>query len=321
MASDYTPEYTRGGPGDVIYMRPGDTVQADGSVRRFNPDYDELRADGGANFDVKKVDNSAIRKALLDEAVGKGRTGINEAFTKYGLDPAKYGTNIEGRIASILSNVPTTQNDNFDPLFAGLGDKLLTDMEIPYRNTAKTALSAKMPKDWVPMTADDAFIESILGGQRTEADNYVKNMLSRGLLTDDGATAAYKELDRQKGLALPQLSEIGTGLINTGESNIDAEQAKKLASYDTLKIDQPYDVEADYKGLNQLATDFIGTLGTGIEGALGGKKFFNTSSFGGSQGASQGTGGSTVGGGAIGGGGQNVDPNDDEDKTGQEVLF
>lgn len=322
----YEPEYTRGGPGDVIYMRPGDTVYPDGSVRRFNAEHDELRADGGANFDVKKIDNTAIRKALLDEATNKGRTGINEAFTKYGLDPAKYGTNIEGRIASTLAGIPGTAQDNFDTYFSGLGDKLLTDLENPYRQTAKDAFTAKMPKDWVPLTADDALIDSILGEQRTEANTFLKNMLDRGSITQSGYDAAFGDLDRQAGLGKPQLSEIGTGLINAGEANIDAEQAKKLSGYDALKFDQPYDVAGDFAGLNKLATDFIGTLGEGIKANLGTKKLFNTSGLGAIAGAAQGGQNTTFGSGssAAGGGAQTGNTPGyipEEDQLGQDVLF
>jgi hypothetical protein len=271
------------------------------------------------------VDPKAVRQALLDTATAKGRTGVNEAFTKYGLDPAKYGSQIEGRIASTIAGIPGTQGDNFDTYFTGLGDRLLGDLENPYRNTAKDAFNKKMPKDWVPGTSDDAFIESILGEQRGEADTYVKNMLSRGLINEQGSTAAYKELDRQGDLARPQLSEIGTGLINTGEGNIDAEQAKRLSAYDTLKFDQPYNVDTDYGSLNQMATDFISSLGQGLRTGIGTKKYFDTSSLGALAGASQGgdTAAPVVN--KSGGGGQQAATAPgyvpEEDKTGQELLF
>jgi hypothetical protein len=322
MADDYTPEYTRGGPGDVIYMRPGDTVWYDGSVRRFNPEYDELVPFAGgytANFDVKKKDNSAVRQALLDEASNKGRTGINEAFTKYGLDPAKYGTNIEGRIASTIAGIPNTQQADFDTYFSGLGDKLLADLENPYRRTATEAFDKRMPKDWVPQTADDAIIDSILGEQRTEADSFLKNMLDRGSITQQGYDAAYGDLDRQAGLGKPRLSEIGSGLINTGEANIDTEQSKLRGAYDTLKFDQPYDVEGDFSNLNKLANDFIGTLGSGIKTNLGGTKLFNTSGLGAIAGAAQGGQNTAFGTGP--GGTPSTPAEDEEDQLGQSVLF
>lgn len=272
------------------------------------------------------VDPKAVRQALLDTATTKGRTGVNEAFTKYGLDPAKYGSQIEGRIASTIAGIPGTQGDNFDTYFSGLGDKLLTDLENPYRSTAKTAFGAKMPKDWVPLTSDDALIESLLGGQRTTANDFVKNMLSRGTITDKGADAAYADLDRQAALATPQLSEIGTGLINTGESNIDAEQARRASAYDTLKFDQPYSVDTDYNDLNKMATDFIGTLGAGLNTATGGKNYFNTSGLGAIAGEAQGAGNTKFGMGAAASGGAQPAGNTpgyipEEDQLGQDVLF
>jgi hypothetical protein len=270
------------------------------------------------------VDTKAVRQALLDEATNKGRAGINESFTKYGLDPSKYSSNIEGRIASTLAGIPNTTTEGFDPFFSGLGDKLLGDLERPYRSSAKDAFSSRMPKDWIAQTADDAFIESILGEQRSEADTYVKNMLDRGSITQQGADAAYADLDTQGTGGRSRLSEIGSGLINTGEGNVDAEQARRAGAYDTLKFDQPYNVEEDFNALNTLANDFIGTLGTGIRSGLGSTKLYNTAGLGSIAGAAQGGQNTKFDTGA--GGGQSTAPGmpqyiPDEDKLGQEVLF
>jgi hypothetical protein len=270
-------------------------------------------------------DTGDARKGLLDTASAGGRTAFEDAFKKLGLDPANYSGDIESRMASILSGVPTTAKDNFESYFEGQPDKLITDLTTGYRKKATDAWTAGYPDIFVPQTADDAFIDTILGKHRTSADDIIKNMLARGTITDQGSKAAYADLDKQATGGKARLNEIGAGLINTGEADLDTQAAKKRSAYDTLTLGAPVDVAGDLAGMNKLAQDFIGTLGTGIEKGLGSSQLFDTSGLGAIAGAAQG-GQNTkfdpkAGGSGTLIGGQPYDPNDDQLRLGQDVLF
>jgi hypothetical protein len=270
-------------------------------------------------------DTGEARKGLLDTASVGGRGAFEKAFTDLGLDPKNYATDIESRMASILSGVPATAKDNFESYFTGQPDKLITDLTTGYRKKATDAWTEGYPDIFVPQTADDPFIETILGKHRTSADDIIKNMLARGTITEQGSKAAYGDLDKQSEGAKLRLNEIGAGLINTGEADLDTQAGKKRSAYDTLTLGAPVDVAGDLAGMNKLAQDFIGTLGTGIEKGLGSTQLFDTSGLGAIAGAAQG-GQNTKFDPKAGGSGTLVDgqpynPEEDQLVLGQDVLF
>jgi hypothetical protein len=267
-------------------------------------------------------DTGAGRQGLIDTAAAGGLASFNDAFTKLGLDPANYKGDIESRMASILAGIPATAKDNFESFYADQPGKLITDLTTGYKKKATDAWDAGFPQTYVPATADDAFIDTILGEHRTSADEIIKNMLARGTITETGSKAAYGDLDKQSEGGKLRLNEIGMNLINAGEVDLDAKAAAKKAAYGNLTLGAPVDVAKDLSDMNTLAQDFIGTLGTGIRTNLGDTKLFDTSGLGAIAGAAQG-GQNTPFDPKAGGPGTLVDgePIEDPTKLGQEVLF
>ena len=246
--------------------------------------------------------------------MGTARTGMQGAFTTYGVDPAGYSKDIEDRLASILAGVPKGTKDYSTFFPADLGTKLIGELETGRRNRLTNEF-ASVPTDFIQLTADDPYIESLLGEQRGEADQFIQRMIDRGLMTETGAGGARKDLDRQSALGQTRLTEIGTGLIGSKEAELDAERAKRLGSIGQLKLGDPFDVGTQKTDLAKLATDFIGTLGEGLRTGLGAEKLFDTSGLTGIAGRTGGAPGT--------GAGQPLDEDDSEEllKTGNEVLF
>ena len=270
-------------------------------------------------------DAGAGRQTLLDTASTGGRAAFDKAFTDLGLDPKNYSSDIESRMASILAGIPATANDKFESYFTDAPKNLITDLTTGYRKKASDAWDAGFPQTFVPQTADDTFIETILGKQRAPADDIIKNMLARGTINEQGSKAAYADLDKQTVGGRTRLNEIGAGLINTGEADLDTQAAAKRNAYGSLALGAPVDVAGDLAGMNKLAQDFIGTLGTGIEAGLGGNKLFDTGGLGAIAGQAQGAQNAPFDPSGGGGGRPGADglynPDDEQNKLGQSVLF
>lgn len=276
---------------------------------------------GRSRFTPTAPPPPVTNQAMLDALRAQARTGISDAFTAYGVDPNNYAADIDSRLASIIAGIPAGTTDPSSYFSPHVGTKLISDLETGYRNKLYSDFDTGVTNDFIPLTADDAFIDQLLGTQRTSADEFVSNMLKRGMINDVGAGAAKSELDRQAGLGRTRLTEIGTGLINTQEGALDSDRAARRAQIGQLKLGAPFDVGAQSAELGKLATDFIGTLGGGLASGLGGSSLFDTSVLGAIAGKAQGAGNIKIGTGSSGG----ASPQDEEDdevlKTGNEILF
>jgi len=264
-----------------------------------------------------------------DNAIGKARSGIEQSFRDYGLsDFSPYSKDIEDRLAKTIAGIPTGTTD-FDSYFnnLNLGPGLISELEGPYRNKARAAFDKDIQTDYFNDTADDPYIASMLSADRVSADEVINNMLSRGQIIDTGAEAARKDLDRQAGLGSTRLNEIGANLLNTEEGVLGTERSKRRSGYDTLKLGQSYDVAGDDAALDKMASDFLGTLSTGLRTGVGGTPLFSTSGLGAIAGTAQGGQNTAFGGttkpAAAGGGAKTVVPPDDDDDlpSQQDILF
>jgi hypothetical protein len=266
--------------------------------------------------------------APRDTAAANARTGIEQAFRDYGIsDLSPYSKDIEDRIAKTIAGIPTGTTD-YETYFKNLnlGPSLISELEGPYRNTARGAFDKAIQTDYFADTSDDPYIASMLAEDRKAADEYINNMLARGQIIGTGAEAARKELDRQAGLGSTRLNEIGANLLNTQEGVLGTERGKRRSAFDTLKLGQPYDVSADDAALDKMASDFLGTLNTGLRTGLGGTPLFATSGLGAIAGTAQGGQNTTFGGtgGAAAGGATTTapkPPKEEDEPLQQDFLF
>lgn len=281
-------------------------------VSMYRPDFRQVISDASEwipDVPVPKAPTVPGYTSAADRARGE----INAAFTTYGADPSKYSKNIEDKLAAIIAGIPanTTDYNTFFP--ADLGSKLIGDLETGYRNKLEADFESLVPKTFFKPTTDDAAIDKILADDRVEADNFIKNMLARGQITDTGAEAARIDLDRQAGLGRTKLSEIGTGLIGTEESELGAERSKRKGNIGSLKFTDPYDTATQKSDLDKLASDFIGTLGEGLRAGLGGKAIYSTT---GLPGVASKAGGTTQAGAP-----EDEDEDTDQNQAGSQLLF
>jgi hypothetical protein len=231
-------------------------------------------------------------------------------------------------MARTIAGIPSGTTD-YDSYFnnLNLGQGLISELEGPYRNKAKTAFDKDIQSDYFNDTSDDAAINSLIGAERPTAEAFLKTMFDRGQILQPGYDAGLLDINRQEGLGRTRLNEIGANLLNTEEGVLGTERTKRRGAYDSLKLGGAYDVGADDAALDKMASDFLGTLGTGLKSGLGGTPLFATGGLGAIAGAAQGgqnTAFGTGGGTAAGGSQTNptiTPPDEDEQPTQQNVLF
>ena len=151
-------------------------------------------------------------------------------------------------------------------------------------------LAPKVPKGKVyAVEIQDEMIAAILGEQETAARGYVDNLKARGVVTDSGYNAALNNLLNQRAGAQAKLSDIGTGILETGRGGAEnlANSFRSVASnLDLGDVFDPYSKGAD---LNSYFSDFFNNLGTKLRGAAP-TNLFDTSGLATLAGAAQGAG-------------------------------
>lgn len=137
--------------------------------------------------------------------------------------------------------------------------------------------------------SDDATLEAILQEQRQTADNYLRNLMDRGVITSTGYGAGTKDLDTQTYGARSRLSELGNQELERGrgEANSLAAEARQRASnYELGENFDPF----EYSGqLDNVFSNFFQNLGSNLRAKVP-SGLFSTSGLANIAGAAQGAG-------------------------------
>lgn len=271
----------------------------------------------------------AARKAELagmrTSGRASGQSSAEQYFRQQGLDPAAHSSDIQSKLDAIMSGI-SPDDPNPGSYFKDAGQGIYSDLEAGQRGKAGRDLDAIFSPDFemrrLAMTTDDPYLAGVEAEQRGKADEIVKRMLDRGVITDSGYNAALADLDRQGAGVKSRLNEIGTGLLGTGQQSLRdvANRGRQAAS--TLRVDQPFSAQDFGSEADRLTSEFLANLGTGIRSRLPGD-LFDTAGLGGIAGAAQGGQNTKFDPAALAGvdTGSNIDRKEEEDPTKQTPLF
>jgi len=129
---------------------------------------------------------------------------------------------------------------NEDPLLTALRERL---------NATNTASQLRGTK-FDPKFNND-YITSLLTGPRGQEETFLRGAIGRGQLGDPGHNAALQELGRQSSVASSQLRQVGGGLINNYQAQLDAligeaeQAAARGQAFDPFR-QQVYDQYGDF---------------------------------------------------------------------------
>jgi hypothetical protein len=121
---------------------------------------------------------------------------------------------------------------------------------------------------WAPGTADDPYIQETLGKERGKADEYLGNLLKRGVITDTGYKGGVGAIEEQVPNVQGQLTDIGDALIEAQRGKLTglADRARNTAS--TLDVGQTFDPTSYDKQLHDVTADFGAGFGGKFNAAV-----------------------------------------------------
>lgn len=267
------------------------------------------------------ADRKAELSGLRTSAVGNARNSANDYFTGQGLDPSEYSSQIDSKINSILGGIGQ-EDANPGSYFQNVGSDAFNYAQEGYRSKNQRALDKQFGPDFetnkIPFTLDDPYLSSIEAEQRSSADEIIRNMLDRGIITSSGYGAASKDLDSQAPGVRARLNEVGTTTLAQGQGSLKeiANQGRKTAS--NLSLGTQFDPYSYGSQADQAFNDFIGSLSDTIKSKLPGD-LFSTSGLAAIAGAGQGAQNTKFNPGAAAG--IFDDEEDDNNNTNAETIF
>lgn len=235
----------------------------------------------------------ALAKAIADTwntAKTGARTSAQNYFTERGLDPSQYGGSIDEAIKNALSSV-NSQDPNPGAYLKNIGSQVYGSQQDLARERATRGVSSAFAPDYeygrVASTLDDPFINDIVSGQRSSADQYINNLLKRGVITDTGAQAGFKNLDEQTARVRGQVSDIGSNLLEGERSSLRDIINRGKANASTINLGQTFDPSTYTKQADTSFDEFMAGLGDKIR-AQTPDKLFDTTPLASIAGAAQG---------------------------------
>jgi hypothetical protein len=250
---------------------------------------EEARAAAEEKNRIAKEERDATKLAADKEAYQGRLSGAYGQAQNYGSSKlAALGINDDYGIMSAYQSAldkAKTGIPDLDPnpgsyFTSSLWDTALGEQRTAARNKLTKQYETAVPSDYattyIPDTADDALINSIIGGQYTDASAALERAKSRGTLNDTGYGTASKALANQKAGAIAKANEQGLGVLETGRTSlrdIDKEARNTLSNWD---FGTTYDPSAYSNRLKTATSGFTSGLEGKLRNAFGDTDFFDT---------------------------------------------
>lgn len=238
---------------------------------------------------ARKEELTGLRNSARSAASGNVRSYFNQR----GVSPDEFSGDIESQLNNILAGIDS-EDANPGSYFRDAGSQIYSDLETGRRNRASDDVDRIFGSNYdtrrIPFTLDDPYLSSIEAEQFTEADNIIRNMMTRGVLTQTGYNRARSDLENQRAGVRTRLNEFGTGVLSSGQQKLRdiANNARETAG--SLRLSQSFDPYSFQTEADTQFDEFINTLGDQIRGRVGPGSLFSTEGMAALGGAAQGAG-------------------------------
>lgn len=243
-----------------------------------------------ARQDAAAAQKKAELASLRTSASSTGRQGAYDYFTSQGLDPNEYSSDIDSRINNILNGI-SPDDPNPGSYFTNAGSTIFNASQDAARTKAGRELDGYFAPNFetsrVPLTLDDPYLEGVRSEQRSKADDIIRNMLDRGVITSSGFNAAEGDLDKQTPGVNARLGEVGTNLLTEEQGKLRDIANKGRSTAQTLSLGTKFNAGNFGNEADTSFNDFLSHLGEQIRAGAPGN-LFNTSGLGAIAGAAQG---------------------------------
>lgn len=270
-------------------MSGGGEAPKDNSVELANIEA-QARREAQAREDAEKAEERRRFESSLGSAYNNSILDAQRYFTDRGLDAGEYTGAIQQAASRARGSVPdmaAAPGTYFDNLGATVADQLVSGKRGELQRTLSNLFPSNFATTRIADTSDDAYLDSIYQEQRGTAEEYINNLLNRGVINQTGYQGAQKNLDQQGYGAKAKLNEIGTGFLEKGRSDVNniANSGRSAAS--GWELGQEFDPYSYSKQADDYFGNFFSGLGDKIRGALPGS-LFSTAGLPNVAGASQG---------------------------------
>lgn len=266
----------------------------------------------------EKAEQRSRFESSLNSSYGSAIDEAMSYFTGRGLNPEDYVGAIQRGATSARNKVPDLASAP-GTYFENLGASVYDTERGAKRSTLMRDINSfagdGFATDRISNDSDDAILEAILQEQRQGADNYLRNLLDRGVINSSGYGAGTKDLDTQSYGARSRLTELGNQELERGrgDANALATQARQRAS--NFELGDQFD-PFDYSGkIDKSFADFFGSLGSNLRAKIP-TGLFSTSGLGNIAGAAQGAGNFAFNPAALAG----IDDDEDEENNATNFL-
>ena len=255
---------------------PDNSVQVQREQQAYE---DRRRAEEQARAEAETARRTAEFNTNRDNAISGFRSRSEQRLRDMGLDPAGYSSLIESAIAGGRSATP-----NLDPNPAQFFTDNLLDTQIGrmqgdrranYTRQATSAFADNFENGLFSDTADDPFIDAVLGRQRGEAVRALDLARQRGSLDQTGYDAATARLNEMERAGRSTANTLGGSVIQGYRQQVRdiGDRAREGASGYTLGGN--FDLGGYTSELNNRVGDLRGRLEGDVNNALAGQNFFD----------------------------------------------
>jgi hypothetical protein len=232
---------------------------------------------------------AAFQERLGSAVEGARSNAFNQAEMQ-GFDVGELTPYIDNTIRSIQSTVPTG-SENPNSFFNGTLEGALAAATGARRGQFNRQISSFAPTGFednlILDTMDDNAINSILDTEFGKAKTFVDNAAARGVLGNQGITAALRNLNEQRSGINFNLQDLGGGILEEGRSSIANIANKARSGASAYNFGEQFDPFSFSTQINNRVADFTGSLGDALRSRAG-SDLFDTSNLLNIGGAAQG---------------------------------
>jgi len=264
------------------------------------------------------------KKQQLAELRGQSGTAARGAADTYfqgrGVNAADYASDIDALINSTMAGIGP-DDPNPGSYFTNFGQTAYDRAQEGFRSKNMREVDKLFAPNFetsrIPFTLDDPYLSAIEAENRASADDIIRNMLDRKVITPTGYAAAQQDLDKQAPGVKTRLNEIGTTTLSEGQTGLKNVAGKARQTASTADLGSVFDAGTYGSEGDAFFNDFVTNLGNVIRGKAP-KTLFNTAGLGALAGAAQGAQNLPFDPAAMAG--QAKEDDEDEDQTAESVF-
>jgi hypothetical protein len=267
------------------YQKLGQSEGRPTVVRNVNPagtdTWDDPSSLATKDYIGSAIDN--IRLGRKNSARDTAETTGTQRLADMGLD-ADTTTKLQGlfdsKLGTTYTNAGTSANDYtgvFDPdaILNSVVDTERSSKRGGYTTATRAAFGGVDPEKDFADTADDSYINDIVGRSFTDAHSALDRAKARGSLTDTGYNAGLSYLGDQNTAALTNAQALGGAVLTRDRGTLSGIKNDALTTAGGWDFGQKFDPNSYLDQYNTKKGSLTEGLGGEISNALAGQKFFD----------------------------------------------